>query len=877
MIPLHHLHEQYKRSSKLSDDVHLFWTLTSSSDVLSSSEQALGDSSDNVDEIQFAIAYNLPNLALHNNNNKDDGHYVSQSHNNNTGDTSVGEEDATDYNNNNNYWLAFGISPQGGMIGADFMIYLPRRHHTQQQQRHEQPLLLDAHGMQYSFPIVDSCGQDWTLLNSSIIKNEECNQCDGCNQTTNNNNIECNNDATSWHILQVKRALSSNDVNEDVPFLNDSSALMTNPTFVLAAWGELKNGNERESDGRRRRQIRHDRSLVEATSAIIGEEDVSNMDLTSMLLPHGPLQRVSTTVRFFDKSLPENDDNDDDSATTTSQAFHKMPYIDLIPKEPFHIPNVETTYKNFCFTISEYPQLIQLLNTQQDDKTVHIIGFQNIIQTNSPVHHMDLHGTMNSILSSDTRLCRVYMDLIHPWEAGSPREFVLPMEAGIPMGYDNDNVDSANRINSGGGYKAFRLEVHYHNPHRRDGMLDQSGVRIYYSVEKRKNVAGLMLLGDYMLKLRGSYTVGGISTDKDAVNSTAIASSGSKEVGGGMKHSFYCPSSCFSEERLGRNKNVTVFREVLHMHKSGERMTNIHLDSNGTILRASEANYFDFSMGAGYGSRVHLPYQINEGDSFVTTCYFAERGVTWGSSSGDEMCQTFMWYYPQEDFSLTCGYEDALVRRSNDTLNPLGCEVSYDRKQVPFDMERLQPTEQCQAAETSRRPVNAFDSTVDTRQEWPSLSQLVDRWKQSRMSVEPSINSTKPSSAANAESTQSTLQEDCHLCPNGQRPTHPDTVIDGFSWTCDELDAAIPVLYTEPELLFFSSFDVPLCEDYNSAFGNMCCSEDEEGNKLVLQPGFSLAVLVLASLLTLVMILIKRRRTKSEGSSVLEITSSPFA
>mmetsp|Transcript_20000 Transcript_20000/g.33860 ORF Transcript_20000/g.33860 Transcript_20000/m.33860 type:complete len:83 (-) Transcript_20000:204-452(-) len=46
-----------------------------------------------------------------------------------------------------------------------------------------------------------------------------------------------------------------------------------------------------------------------------------------------------------------------------------------------------------------------------------------------------------------------------------------------------------------------------------------------------------------------------------------------------------------------------------------------------------------------------------------------------------------MWYYPQEDFSLTCDYEDALVRRSNDTLNPLGCEVSYDRKQVPFDME----------------------------------------------------------------------------------------------------------------------------------------------------------------------------------------------
>uniref|UniRef100_A0A7S2PET8 Copper type II ascorbate-dependent monooxygenase C-terminal domain-containing protein n=1 Tax=Skeletonema marinoi TaxID=267567 RepID=A0A7S2PET8_9STRA len=389
------------------------------------------------------------------------------------------------------------------------------------------------------------------------------------------------------------------------------------------------------------------------------------------------------------------------------------------------------------------------------------------------------------------------------------------MEAGIPMGYGNENVDSSSSSNDGGGYKAFRLEVHYHNPHRRDGMLDQSGVRIYYSIKKREHVAGLMLLGDYMLKLRGSYTVGAATNDKDANSTTAIVASSSKEFGYGMKHSFYCPSSCFSKERLGRNSVVTVFREVLHMHKSGERMTNIHMDSNGTILRASEANYFDFSRGAGYGSRVNLPYQINEGDSFVTSCYFAKRGTTWGSSSGDEMCQTFMWYYPQEeDFSLSCGYADALTRKANDTLDPLGCEVSYDRKQVPFDMERVKLNELCQATEASKRPISIFDSTVDTRQEWPSLAQLVNRWKQSRMPVEPSTNLTTPSSITKAKSTQATLQEDCRLCPNGQRPTHPDTVIEGFSWTCDELDAAIPVLYTEPELLFFSIFDVPKCEDY---------------------------------------------------------------
>lgn len=243
------------------------------------------------------------------------------------------------------------------------------------------------------------------------------------------------------------------------------------------------------------------------------------------------------------------------------------------------------------------------------------------------------------------------------------------------------------------------------------------------------------------------------------------------------------------------------------------------------------------------------------------------------------MCQTFMWYYPQEeDFSLTCGYTDALTRKTNDTLDPLGCEVSYDRKQVSINMERLKLNEQCQAAEASKRPINIFDSTVGTRQEWSSLAQLVNRWKQSRMPVEPSTNSTKPSSISKAKSTQSTLQEDCRLCPNGRRPTHPDTVIEGFTWTCDELDAAIPVLYTEPELLFFSIFDVPQCKDYQSAFGNICCSTNDDGGGalLGLQRQYSFTILVLASLLTLIMMLIKRRRAGSVEVPVLEITSSPL-
>ena len=263
--PIQDLRNDYAYSSKLNERVYLFWTLISDDE--------------NVDEIQFSVVYHLPKLDLH--------------------DSIIDDEESKE--TTDNYWLAFGISPQGGMIGADFMIYLPELNTTQEQlSLHREALLLDAHGTQYSFPVIDSCGQDWTLLNYSSITDEYDNK-------------------EEWYMLQVKRALASNDVNEDVPFLNDSSmstsasTIMTNPTHVLAAWGELKSGSERESDGRR--------SLDKQQSSSTPGVDYNKMDLSSMMVPHGPLQRVSTTVRFFesaDRSKPDhlNEDKEEENIST---------------------------------------------------------------------------------------------------------------------------------------------------------------------------------------------------------------------------------------------------------------------------------------------------------------------------------------------------------------------------------------------------------------------------------------------------------------------------------------------------------------------------------------------------------------------------------
>ena len=643
----------------------------------------------------------------------------------------------------------------------------------------------------------------------------------------------------------------------------------------MASWGRLNiDASDNESNGRRRRINRDGEGRTE------DDEHVGTMeDLTSILVPHGPSQRVSATVRFFytdeQNEHPDSYKNDD-----KPDYLKDMPYIDLIPKVPFHIPNEETTYKNFCFTLEDYPELMSILSEEQHDQGVHIIAFHDILSpqqdgSTSLVHHMDLHGTANEVLSSDKRLCRVYMDLIHPWEAGSPQLFELPSEAGIPLGGKD-------------GYTAFRVEVHYHNPQRLSGLIDQSGVRLYYTSNKRPNVAGLMLLGDYALKLRGSYTVGAAS----GRNSTTMSN-----VAGGMRHSFYCPPSCFSKRRLGANStkvdendlnnNVTVFREVLHMHKSGERMTNIHLNVNGSIIRASEANYFDFSQGAGYAAREGLPYQINEGDSFVTTCYFTTRNVLWGSGSDDEMCQAFLWYYPKAEYSLTCGYFDGANRRllSNDedsSLGSMGCEMSYDRAEVADEtnLDRVHPNEECEVADELSKQ-SRFDSLTGATnlQSWPSLLRLVIMWNQvSDDLTELEVNSTTSSSkdisvqpdTSSLSETAQPNDKGCHLCLNGQRPTRPDIVIQGFSWTCDELDAAIPVLYSHPELLFFSSYDVPPCEKYRASFGELCgcpvaSSTRLDAKAVILINDYDHIVGVTGALLLLSLMMIFLRRRASLG------------
>lgn len=69
---------------------------------------------------------------------------------------------------------------------------------------------------------------------------------------------------------------------------------------------------------------------------------------------------------------------------------------------------------------------------------------------------------------------------IFAWAIGSFGE-ILPDHIGVPIG----------EANKGASY--FVLETHYDNPHLRDDLIDNSGMRFYLTDELRANDAGMLI------------------------------------------------------------------------------------------------------------------------------------------------------------------------------------------------------------------------------------------------------------------------------------------------------------------------------------------------------------------------------------------------
>jgi hypothetical protein len=209
--------------------------------------------------------------------------------------------------------------------------------------------------------------------------------------------------------------------------------------------------------------------------------------------------------------------------------------------------------------------------------------------------------------------------------------------------------------------------------------VDSSGVRFYYTTQPREFEAGVMQLGDPLLKLRGVSVGDGLSS-----------------------HAFSCPSSCTS---LTVQQPLTVIRESLHMHQSGISAINEQI-RGGEVVRAGVVDFFDFHQ-QGNQPVQQEPFQILPGDGFNTVCYYrGQDGAEFGRSSQNEMCIAFVLYFPRQlllgIFPLACVYDSGFGI----------CESEWTERTLSSDADLMRAfgasaTNECRAAAMGASPVSS--------------------------------------------------------------------------------------------------------------------------------------------------------------------------
>lgn len=274
---------------------------------------------------------------------------------------------------------------------------------------------------------------------------------------------------------------------------------------------------------------------------------------------------------------------------------------------PTAVPNVETTYICMTFDLPE-------------DEDNHVVAFKPIIDKASVVHHMIIYGC-----GKDTDVhMPVPGSCEMPAQENSCYNVITLWTYGLPGRCYGEDVGF--RIGKN-GIRRVRLEIHWNNPYLYDGLMDSSGVRIFYR------------------------------SAKSAVQDLAVFATGQTmlEIPPGQSHVNFsggCDGPCTS---AFFNKPVYVLDVINHMHYLGRSM-KVEVYRHGKwLLDLSNDEVFDYDSPVFHEHSP--PIQLQPGDEIRTTCVYkstnSNRWVYYGESTSDEMCFAFLLLYPAD--ALTYG------------------------------------------------------------------------------------------------------------------------------------------------------------------------------------------------------------------------------
>ena len=481
-------------------------------------------------------------------------------------------------------WMGFGLSENGGMRGADMVIF----------EAANPDRLIDAYVLDDIFsPAIDEC-QSWEVLYS---------------QTTD-----------GFLIVEAQRPLDTHD-SQDRRIYNDREPTVP-PQLIIAAWGD-----------------------------------------SDTWTYHGPKNRSKGAIRFFGPGVD------------VWEQFHSVMEEEadgsfFVGAKAFAIPSADTTYQRFCFNEDD----LRAAGVPVDEP-LHVIGIEPILDPNTVefVHHFTL--MTSEIAGSTCDESNDHFETLYGWAPGGlPHRF--PSNLGSPLGVD--------------GLKFYDMEIHYNNPEFTGGNVDNSGVKIYWTRQKREFDVGTFALADPRTNLAGEPLGDGLS-----------------------EHTYSCPSSCTSSV-LPVDQKIYIIGTVFHMHRQG-RKASIQVMREGQVVYSTAIDFFDFDQaGSIYvqptvpDSAQLEPFELLPGDSMVSTCYFENKDdTTFGLSGSSEMCITSFQYYPRQmisanETSLICGVKvdipecaaehEMKTLASADDLNRLFGYSTSDGVAAPYCIEHPSET-----------------------------------------------------------------------------------------------------------------------------------------------------------------------------------------
>ncbi|XP_015758353.1 PREDICTED: DBH-like monooxygenase protein 1 isoform X1 [Acropora digitifera] len=312
-------------------------------------------------------------------------------------------------------------------------------------------------------------------------------------------------------------------------------------------------------------------------------------------------------------------------------------YFDLVHNKTA-IPGDKTSY--MCVAL-EMPKLNETHHIIQMDPIVQA-GHEGVVhhivvydcRDDYPDHHLNYTGRCySSDMPPPVARC-AGRTTIAGWAIGG-NGFSYPEHVGFPIGTPNSP-------------KVVILEIHYDNPMGKQGMIDSSGLRFYYTKQLRKYDAGVLFVGafvDYRLTIppkETNWQINGFCSEECTRE--------------GFKNSFL-PGG-----------GVNIVASLLHMHLAGRKAVVRRIRNGVEHSEIARDDHYDFN----FQEYLMLENEIHvaSGDSLITECFYNTRDrnlvTTGGLGTTDEMCLAFLIYYPKVNLSKCISREAQAWKKWDD-------------------------------------------------------------------------------------------------------------------------------------------------------------------------------------------------------------------